>query len=48
LARRINAEIGLESKLGYGSTFYLDLPALATQKIDQSNVVKNEARNILG
>jgi PAS domain S-box-containing protein len=48
LARRINAEIGLESKLGYGSTFYLDLPPLAAQKVDQSNVVKNEAQNILG
>ncbi len=48
LARRINAELGLDSRLGEGSTFYIDLPVLATQKIDQSNVVKNEARNILG
>jgi signal transduction histidine kinase len=48
LARRIGAELGLESKLGEGSTFYIDLPLLATQKIDQANVVKNEARNILG
>ena len=48
LARRINSELGLESKLGSGTTFYIDLPFLATQKVDQSNVVKNEARNILG
>jgi len=48
LAKRINSELGLDSKIGVGSTFYIDLPILATQRVDQSNVVKNEARNILG
>jgi signal transduction histidine kinase len=48
LAKRINSELGLDSKIGAGSTFYIELPVLATQKVDKSNVVKNEARNILG
>ena len=47
LARRIGAQIDMESVLKSGSTFSLTLPTNATLPIDQKNVVKNEIDHVL-
>jgi len=46
LAKRIGAEIVLESEVKQGSTFGLLLPVVAIQKIDQKNLVNNEVKHL--
>lgn len=47
LARRIGAQLDLESAPKAGSTFSITLPIVAVQAIDQANVVKNEVATLL-
>lgn len=46
LAHRLGAELKLDSKLKEGSTFSIILPIVASQAVDQKNVVKSEVANI--
>lgn len=47
LAARIGSLLKFESKIGVGSTFYLDVPAVGAKNIETGNIVKNEVENFL-
>lgn len=46
LAHRLGAELKLDSKIKEGSTFSIILPIVASQAVDQKNVVKSEVANV--